>query len=71
VVVQTNTVQAPGRLLTTAEACSRLGVSRWTLDRMVRDGQLQQVRVRSAIRYPAGELDAYVRRQLETHGRAL
>ena len=70
-MVQIKTGQEPGRLLTTAEACSRLGISRWTLDRMVRDGQLRQVRVRSAIRYPAGELDAYVRRQLEMHGRAL
>jgi excisionase family DNA binding protein len=65
VVVPTKTIDFPPWLLTTEQACTRLGISRWTLSRLVRDGELRHVRVRSAIRYPAGELDAYVKRQLE------
>lgn len=49
------------QLLTTGQACGRLGVSRWTLWRLVRDGALQQVMVRSAVRYRADDIEALAR----------
>lgn len=43
-------------LLTQRQACKALGVSRFTIFRMVRDGQLHPVMIRGARRYRREEL---------------
>jgi excisionase family DNA binding protein len=50
-----------GRLLTVAEACAELRVSRPTLSELRRSGRIQTVRVGSrGIRVPVTELDRYI-----------
>ncbi|TNF32515.1 MAG: DNA-binding protein [Deltaproteobacteria bacterium] len=49
-------------LLTVAEVANRLKVSRATVYRLVKDGDLPSVRVSNSIRVRGGDLDAYVAR---------
>jgi excisionase family DNA binding protein len=44
-------------LLTQAETARRLGVSRWTVGRMLRSGQLRGVQVSRRTRVPATEIE--------------
>lgn len=55
-------VATSDRLLSTSEAAERLGVSRWTLRRLAQDGELTPMRIRSAVRYDAADLEAYLSR---------
>lgn len=49
--------------LTTTQACSKLGVSRWTLARLLANGQIAAVKgdaPNSHLRYPEASLDDYL-----------
>lgn len=46
------------------EAAEYLNCSRRTVYRLVSDGDLQALRVRSSLRIPAGSLDSYIQRQI-------
>lgn len=48
------------RLLTVAEACERLRLSRSKLGRLVRDRRLIPVRFGRAVRFHPGDLDALI-----------
>ena len=45
-------------VLTIAETCDRLNVSPSTVKRLLADGQLTRIKVRSAVRIPASEVEA-------------
>jgi excisionase family DNA binding protein len=49
-------------LYTLSEIATRYRVSRWLLQRAVRDGRLPALRVGTLIRVTADDLDAFVRR---------
>ena len=51
----------PEQLLSVAEAAELLGVSRMTVYRLIRDGDLQRVKVRGASRIPESSLGSYLR----------
>jgi excisionase family DNA binding protein len=52
-------------LLSTKQAAARLGVSQWTLLRLVEAGEIKRIKVRSASRYSAAGLDAFILRNTE------
>jgi excisionase family DNA binding protein len=52
----------PPLVLTFAEACHELGVSRWTLYRMIKAGELAKVKVKGQERIAYSELVDYVER---------
>jgi excisionase family DNA binding protein len=58
-------VPSAARLLSTHDAARYLGVSRWTLQRLVNDGTLVPCEVKSKRVYDVSELDAYIARQKE------
>lgn len=47
-------------LLTPDEAAAALAISRWSLNRLRRDGQLPAVRVGNAWRYDPADITAYI-----------
>jgi excisionase family DNA binding protein len=56
------TMDAPALLVTVDNACARLGVSRSTLYKLAREGQLVTVQIGAARRVPVAALDDLVRR---------
>ena len=46
--------------VTITEAAARLGVSRWTVRRMMDDGELDAIHVRGALRIDAASIERYV-----------
>lgn len=52
--------------LTQAETARRLGVSRWTVRRMLNNGRLRGAWIGSRTRIPASEVDRILRAQEET-----
>ena len=50
-------------LLTKASACEYLAVSERTLDRIVRDGELQAYRVRGQLRFRFEDIETYLAAQ--------
>jgi excisionase family DNA binding protein len=59
-------------LLTVAEACASLRISRWTFYRLIQTGQLKTVKIGSARRVPVAALGEFVEnlRQGEESGLA-
>lgn len=57
------------QLLTVGEVMSLLRVSRATVYRLWRDGEIRGVRVRGVLRWEAESIDRYVRRQAMRDGR--
>ena len=57
------------KLLTTKQAGEFLAVSRDTLERLVRDGELSRVKIRNSNRYRVADLMEYVERRVVTAGR--
>lgn len=51
---------ASQELLTVAEACASLRISRWTFYRLVQNGQLQSVKIGSARRVPVAAVGEFV-----------
>jgi excisionase family DNA binding protein len=49
-------------LLTVADLARNLGVSRWTVYRLVRSGDIKAVRVGERIRFRPADVDAYLER---------
>jgi len=49
-------------LISQREAARRLGVGRWTIRKLIRDGELRAFRVRTAIRILPLDLRNYLRR---------
>jgi excisionase family DNA binding protein len=47
-------------LLTVAEACASLRISRWTFYRLIQSGQLRTVKIGSARRIPVAALTEFV-----------
>ena len=58
---------APGRssLLTQADVADLLQVSRWTVTRLIRRGELRGVRVGERLRFRPADIDAYLERNQE------
>lgn len=54
-------------LLTVPEACHRLRISRWTLYRLIREDQLQTVKIGTARRVPVAALHQLIS-ELQTQG---
>lgn len=54
------------RLMTVKEAASRLAVSRSTVYRILEDGSLPSVRVRSDVRVAERDLQAFIERRRAT-----
>lgn len=52
--------------LTQAEAAKRLGVSRWTVRRMLNNGRLRGVWIGSRTRIPGSEVERLLRAREET-----
>ena len=55
----------PERLLTQADVADLLQVSRWTLARVIRRGDLVGVRVGDRLRFRRNDVDAYLERNAE------
>ena len=51
-------------LLTVRQAQEKLRVSRTTIDRLVRSGEIDSLKVGKLRRVPAASVDAYIARQL-------
>jgi excisionase family DNA binding protein len=49
-------------LLTVNELARHLGISKWTVYRLVRDGEIRAVRVGERIRFRPADVDAYLER---------
>lgn len=60
-----STVPIVPSVLTTEQSCDYLAVSRSTLNRLARDGQLKSVRVAGAVRFRRKDLDQYLESQLK------
>ena len=54
--------EATDRLLTVQEVARRLAVSRWTVYRLVRTGDLQKIRVGGSIRFRAADVETLIQR---------
>ena len=50
------------QLRTVNQVAAFLGISRWTVYKLVRDGDLRAVRVGERLRFRDGDLDAYLER---------
>ena len=53
---------APEGLLSVNELACQFGISRWTVYRMVRSGDIKAVRVGERIRFRPADVDAYLER---------
>jgi excisionase family DNA binding protein len=52
--------------LSAAQACGKLGISRWTLARLIKDGQIEAVKGtarNSHLHIPEHSIDAYLTRR--------
>lgn len=59
--METTTGRAMGRrYLTYDEAAGHMGISRWTIWRAVKHGELPAVRVGAAVRFDVADLDRYM-----------
>ena len=56
-------------LLTIRDVCEKLQVSRWTVNGLIRSGQLESVKIGSGRRIPLRALEKYERRLEEKEGR--
>ena len=48
------------KLLTKSEVCDRLSISQTTLQRIVADGDLRQLKLRGQCRYEETDVEAYI-----------
>ena len=55
-------------LLTVAEACTRLRVSRWTIYELIKSGELQPIHIRTRTLFAPSELDRYLSAQQHLGG---
>lgn len=54
------------QLLTVAQACDRLAVSRTTLNQLIADGRIESVKIGRARRIPEASLARFVQAQLRS-----
>ena len=52
-------------LLTTAEACKQLNISRSTLYRLISDGEIEPIKIRNCCRFSEANLNKYLDRQIK------
>jgi excisionase family DNA binding protein len=62
--------EAATHLLTIKEACNRLSVSRPTIYDLISKGEVASLKIGSARRIPASEVEAFICRHLEGGGAA-
>lgn len=53
-------------LYTVEESAKRASISRTTMYKLIRSGEVRSIKVRRARRVPPAELEAYITRQLAT-----
>lgn len=56
-----NTITAPDRLVTVDEACTRLSITRPTLEKLVTRGEIRRVKIGRAVRIPESEIVRFIR----------